>query len=65
MALQDWEVEVVHCYRNGNIDAYWLVNQGIIQNNKLWLIQFPPLSLGKILFGDIVGVALPRFVPLG
>ena len=58
-----WMVEIKHCYREGNRAADWLANQGVFQNNKIELIQVPPLNLGRILFEDVVGVAMPRFIP--
>lgn len=59
----DWEVEVKHVYREANQAADWLANQGVSQNNKHELIQVPPLALGRILYNDVVGVALPRLIP--
>lgn len=61
----NWIVDIKHCYREGNRVADWLANQGVLQNNKVKFIQAPPpsLNLGRILFEDVVGVALPRFIP--
>lgn len=42
ISSQDWEVEIFHCYKQSNRAADWLANQGVIQNNKLELIQ-PPI----------------------
>ncbi|XP_021761146.1 uncharacterized protein LOC110725977 [Chenopodium quinoa] len=56
LADSSWQTEVKHIYREANCAADWLANQGVIQNNKIELIQIPLLLLGRSLHNDVVGV---------
>lgn len=56
---QEWEVVLVHCYREGNRAADWLANKGVGQANKVDVIEDPPPELRRIIAEDIRGVELP------
>lgn len=60
---EDWEVKVIHVYREGNRAADWLANKGAAQSSNFILLDFIPTDLARILEEDIRGVALPRLVP--
>lgn len=59
----NWEVKIIHVFREGNRAADWLANQGVHQEERLNFIETIPLELYNILKEDIQGVALPRLVP--
>lgn len=59
---EDWEVKLVHCYREGNRAADWLANRGVEFDGNLHLLEDAPTPLGRILHEDLVGVEWPRVV---
>lgn len=59
---EDWEVRLVHCYREGNRAADWLANQGVELDDRLQVITTIPNALGRILDEDLTGMAWPRLV---
>lgn len=59
----DWEVLVVHVFREGNRAADWLANRGVAQSDNLLILGSAPSELRRILSEDVQGVAFPRFVP--
>lgn len=61
--LEDWEVSVIHVFREGNRAADWLANQGVTQPRRTVILEEIPIALSRILEEDIRGVAMPRLIP--
>lgn len=62
LAATDWEVRIVHCFREGNRVADNLANIGVTQSEALVYFDAPPQAITQLLREDIMGVALPRFI---
>lgn len=55
----DWEVKIIHCYREGNKMVDKLANVGVNLENKLVYFEAPLSKIISLLFEDLVGVSTP------
>lgn len=62
LACSDWEVSIIHTYREGNKVADYLANLGADQEERIRYFNSPPNEISNLLFADIMGVTTPRFV---
>ena len=60
---EDWEVHIMHIYREGNRAADWLANQGVAQPHRIVILEDIPIALRRIVNEDVWGVAMPRLIP--
>lgn len=60
---EDWEVRIIHVYREGNRAADWLANHEASQLLPTIIHSSVPQGLGPILEDDYRGVAIPRLLP--
>lgn len=60
---EEWEVRVVHIYREGNRAADWLANPGVSKLLPSIIFSSAPNGLGSILDEDLRGVVVPRLIP--
>lgn len=59
----EWEVKLIHVYREENRAADWLANQGVALTSGLVYLDSIPSSFCVILEEDARGMALPRLAP--
>ncbi|CAL1358846.1 unnamed protein product [Linum trigynum] len=62
LVAQDWLVNIVHTYREGNRVADWLSKHGLVYPHGMYELVDPPAPLRPILQDDERGVVLPRSV---
>ena len=62
LLCRDWQVRILHVYREANRVADCLANLGHTMNFGICYFLHSPSCLVSILGDDLVGVALPRLV---
>ncbi|CAL1356848.1 unnamed protein product [Linum trigynum] len=62
LLTQDWVVQLVHTYREGNRVADWLSKHGLVYPFGVHELANPPSELSRILTDDTLGVSFPRMV---
>lgn len=60
----DWQVRVIHVYREANKVADCLAGSGCSQDAGLVVYTHPPSSLVQLLHDDVMGVSTPKLVPM-
>lgn len=55
LAADDWEVRVIHCFREGNKVAHKVANIGVVQAEDLVHVDAPPHDITQLLREDIMG----------
>ena len=54
---KNWEVLIVHTYKEGNMSADWLAKKkGAMGDESLVYWDEPPLGIGNLLLADSMGV---------
>ncbi|CAJ2627891.1 unnamed protein product [Trifolium pratense] len=57
----DWQVQIRHTWREGNISADWLANYSISMSSfNCSIIESPPSELRSLFFDDLSGTCMPR-----
>ncbi|CAN1153949.1 Putative ribonuclease H protein At1g65750 [Linum perenne] len=59
-----WDVSIVHVYREAYCGADYLANLGHSCNFGLHILSHPDISLAHWLRYDLIGVAVPRVIPI-
>ena len=65
MLGRDWEVVIVHVYREANCVADWLANFGLTRDlldRGADIITDPPAGLYILLYYDLIGSTVPRLI---
>jgi ribonuclease HI len=59
----DWQVQVLHTWREGNRSADWLANYSLSMSSfDFSIVESPPSELRSLLFDDLSGACMPRNV---
>lgn len=58
----EWEVQLVHIYREGNMVADFMANYGFDSVNSYVLFEYPPPGARKFLMYNMLGVCIPRII---
>lgn len=58
----DWEIRIVHVYREANEAANWMANANFESVVEFNVFNAPSAGLSRILFADEVGYAQPRMI---
>lgn len=59
---RDWECQIKHTWRDGNVCADHLAKQSLGMQRGLEYLRDPPHTLRELLRQDVIGVAIPRLV---
>ncbi|CAL1384891.1 unnamed protein product [Linum trigynum] len=62
LMAQNWVVQLVHTYREGNRAADWLSKHSLVYPFGTHELMNPPSQLQQILLEDTLGVSFPRMV---
>ncbi|CAN0919445.1 Putative ribonuclease H protein At1g65750, partial [Linum grandiflorum] len=62
LCSRQWEVHLLHSYREANNDADYLANLGHSLPYSIHIFYFPDRGLSHWLHYDLIGVFLPRLV---
>ena len=65
MVSREWEVEILHVYREANCVADWLANFGLTRellDRGADIITDPPSGLYTLLYYDLIGSTVPRLI---
>jgi ribonuclease HI len=60
----NWEVNILHVFREANICADMLANMGCDETNGIEFFNNPPARVLQLVEDDIRGVSFPRLVSL-
>ncbi|CAI0393757.1 unnamed protein product [Linum tenue] len=63
LLAQEWEVELLHVFREGNVVADYLASLGHGLPPGDHIINTPYHMLSYWLYYDLLGVSLPRLIP--
>ena len=63
ISRSDWEVKIMHCFREANRAADLLANFGVTLQEKFVLLEAVPKDLHAVLLEDLGGVSRPRWIP--
>ena len=62
---RDWEVNILHVYREANYVADWLANFGLsrdLLDRGADTITDPPAGIFPLLYYDLIGSTIPRLI---
>ncbi|WRX14343.1 Ribonuclease H domain - like 10 [Theobroma cacao] len=61
---KEWEVSFMHTYREGNMVADYLASYAFVLEESYVVLEQAPTGARKLLMYDMLGVCLPRMIPV-
>ncbi|KAL9438890.1 hypothetical protein AB3S75_024539 [Citrus x aurantiifolia] len=64
LAGRNWQISIIHIYREANSAADFMANMVHSLHHGIYLFSSPPMGIYSIIAQDLFGVTQPRLIPV-